>query len=104
MSAALNKTAAEQASNETLIAEINRRLAAGEIDADDLHLPDFDDDEDVAAGGGMLPSEDELDWAALAEAQARFARKDYPDTLYHLEKALGRDFLGLGDLVLGRRT
>jgi hypothetical protein len=54
-------------------------------------------------GGGMASSaEDEIDWHSLEEALARFRRRDYPDTLFHLERALGRDWLGLHELVLGR--
>ena len=55
-------------------------------------------------GGGMASEpDDDIDRHALDEAHARFARRDYPETLFQLEKALGRDFLGLGDLVLGHR-
>jgi hypothetical protein len=100
MSAVLNKTAVSQVSDAALIEEVNARIEAGAIKASDLKLPETDFEEfDPLA---IADEEDEVDWHALEEARARFARRDYPDTLYYLEKALGRDFLGLGDLVLGR--
>lgn len=45
-----------------------------------------------------------VDMSQLDKASARFKRGEYSDALYHLEAALGRDFLGLGDLVLGRAS
>ena len=38
----------------------------------------------------------------LEEAAVRFARGDYAETLWCLEKALGPAFAGLGDLTLGK--
>ena len=95
---ALDQTAASQVSDATLIDEINRRLKAGNIDADALAIPAVSDDD------GVDPEiEPDVDRYALEEAQVRFARRDCPETLFQLEKALGRGFLGLSDLVLGRR-
>ena len=104
----LKLTAVEQVSDGALIDEVNRRLKSGAIDQDALATiaaPDTVDDE-VGGGtddGERLPSLDFVDAASLDEAAARYARGDYPETLWNLEKALGRKFIGLGDLILGKR-
>lgn len=56
----------------------------------------------VTDEGECLPSLDFVDADSLDEAAARYARGDYPETLWNLEKALGRKFIGLGDLILGK--
>jgi hypothetical protein len=101
--AALNATAASQVSDAALIAEVDARIKAGIIKLDMLGLAAADDDA-VIIKTDTTEAMDEVDWHALEEAQVRFARRDYPETLWNLEKALGRDWLGLSDLVLGRRT
>jgi len=53
-------------------------------------------------GSQIIRTPEEININALSEAAARFARRDYPETLWNLEKALGRKFSGLGDLVLGK--
>lgn len=54
-------------------------------------------------GVQVLRAPEEVNVNALNEAAARFARRDYAETLWNLERALGRKFIGLGDLVLGAR-
>ena len=98
MSATLNKTAVSQVSDAALIDEMNARLKAGIIDADALAISSADDDDEAT---GAVP-DDEIDSYSLEEALARFRRRDYPDTLFYLERALGRDWVGLHELVLGR--
>ncbi len=104
----LNLSAVEQVSDEALIDEVNRRLKSGAIDQDALafvRAPDTVNDDaaaltkDEEAALDLNFSEAEC----LREAAARFARRDYPETLWNLEKALGYSFAGLGDLVLGTR-
>lgn len=79
--------------DKALLAELRERIADGAIDVDDI--------QDLAPvnvyGGDDNPIEDEN---ALDEARHCLQRRNYPDTLYNLEKALGRPFLGLADLEL----
>lgn len=100
-------TAVEQVSDGALIDEVNRRLKSGAIDQDTLATIDAPDTVDDETGGGTdegeRPSLDFVDADSLDEAAARYARGDYPETLWNLEKALGRKFIGLGDLILGKR-
>jgi hypothetical protein len=73
-------------SNRALMAEVRRRYARGEIRDnrfDFLHSYDFEGIEDAHA---------------LTEAVHRWQRREYRETLYQLERALGRDFMGLGDM------
>lgn len=97
----LNLSAVEQVSDEALIDEVNKRLAAGDIEAEAIEIKP-----ELEAGGGIREEDaalEDIDTAALEEAAVRFARRDYPETLWNLEKALGREFAGLSDLVLGIR-
>lgn len=42
---------------------------------------------------------DEIDLNCLEEAAVRFKRREYREALWQLEKALGRDFIGLSELT-----
>lgn len=55
---------------------------------------------DAEMGGFIDPDTDSKveDIAALDEAVARWRRGDRREALHYLELALGRDFIGLGDL------
>ncbi|HWV19496.1 MAG TPA: hypothetical protein VN036_00535 [Devosia sp.] len=77
-----------------LIDEVNKRLKAGTIDPEEIEVK-------TETGGGTSEDQD-IDHTELEEAAARFARRDYPETLWCLEKALGRQFAGLGDLKVGQ--
>lgn len=83
-----------------LIAEMRKRLKAGDIGADDLGIETgcdrdlvFGDDD---AGGG-------IDMELVDEARSRFMRRQYREMLWNLEKALGYDFAGLSDIDLESR-
>jgi len=80
-----------------LIAEMRKRMDAGDIAASDLDI-DTECDCDLAfppddAGGG-------IDMHCVDEARSRFMRREYRETLWNLEKALGNDFAGLSDIAL----
>jgi hypothetical protein len=80
-----------------LIDEVNKRLKAGTIEPEEIEVK-------AAAGGGTDDDQDgDIDRANLDEAAARFARRDYSETLWCLEKALGPAFSGLGDILTGKR-
>lgn len=77
-------------SDEDLVAEVHKRIRAGDVDPEDIQIgsdPDENFYEDPI-----------LDHHALDEAAVRFARRDYRETLWNLEKALGYAFSGLSGL------
>ncbi|KQT50310.1 hypothetical protein ASG47_19595 [Devosia sp. Leaf420] len=54
-------------------------------------------------GVQILRAPEEININALGEAAARFARREYEDMFWNLEKALGRRFRGLSDLGMRDR-
>ena len=75
---------------------MRKRMDAGDISASDLDI-DVECDGSCAmiddAGGG-------IDMHCVDEACSRFMRREYRETLWNLEKALGHNFAGLSDIVL----
>lgn len=75
----------ESASNDRLLKEVARRYAQDEIEDEALAFLRDDDFGEIEAND-------------LTEAAARWSRGDVRETLRFLERALGRDFLGLGEI------
>lgn len=87
-------------SDADLVAEVNRRIEHGDITANDLDIAvHWEDCGDLFgdAGGG-------IDMHLVDEARSRFICRDYRETLWCLEKALGNEFAGLSDLLPETRT
>ena len=81
----------ENVTTKQLASELRRRIPQAGFDEEDI--------------AGYLTQEDGPieDADALAEATHRWQRREYGEALHYLEIALGRDFMGLGDLKLERQ-
>lgn len=79
-----------------LIAEMRKRMEAGDIEASDLDI-------ELECNGACLGDDDAgggIDMHCVDEARSRFMRREYRETLWNLEKALGAGFAGLSDIDL----
>jgi hypothetical protein len=91
MASAKTKIDVELLSDEDLIAEVHERMAAGLIADDEFCEHDNNETEEAAEPEVESPED-------MIEAACRWQRGERKEALHYLEYALGRDFLGLGDM------
>ena len=73
-------------SNRELMGEVRLRYAEGKIDDERFQVLDFYEDDGIEDGN------------ARVAAVHRWKRGERRETLHQLELALGRDFIGLGEI------